>query len=393
MKHGSCFTLILVVVLVGLAFAVNSLVQAPGAFVAEASVTFEGWQFTTFPSQSVQGTYSSLALDQDGNPHISYLDETSYDVKYTRQDGDDWDEQTVDTLTILAWSNTSLALNGNGQPQIAYPFSNPCRIGHAQWEGNQWQLVKLDVGGCSEYVSLDLDGNGEPCISYYRWTPDGARIYLKCRQAAGWQPSSLVDILHYSFIQEEALYHSLVLQNDGTPHLSYYRQILSNPGQLWYATRSDGSWVRTVVDEGPDVGSYSSLALDSQSHPHISYYDNANHDLKYAKWNGSQWDTETVDSSIDVGSYTSLDLDGSDKPYISYYDATNHDLKYAHLTGGQWLVETVDSSGDVGEWTSLMVNAAGNAHISYYDRTNSDLKYAANSDGPRHNTYLPLLVQ
>ena len=386
--------MILIVVLIGLALPGNSPARTPGAIGPEAPAVTGGWQITPFLSQTVQGTYSSLALDQYGNPHISFLDETSYDVKYVRRDGDTWDESTVDTLTFLAWSNTSLALNGNGQPRIAYPYANPCnRIGYAQWDGTQWQLVKLNPGDCPEYVTLALDGTGEPCISYYISAVDGTRLWLKCHETAGWQTASVVDILHYSFLQELALYHSLVLQSDGTPHLSYYRQILSGPAQLWYATRSGESWDRTVVDEGPGVGSYSSLALDSQNRPRISYYDHTNGDLEYAKWSGTQWYTETVDSSGDVGSYTSLALDGSGNPHISYYDATNHDLKYAYWNDGQWLVETVDSSGDVGEWTSLMLNAAGNAHISYYDHTNGDLKYATNSDAVEHDIYLPLILR
>jgi hypothetical protein len=392
MTNATCFTIILVV-LVGLASPGSSLARTPGATGAEAPATTGDWQITTFHSQTVQGTYSSIALDEDGNPHISFLDETSYDVKYVRLDGDNWEERTVDALTFLAWSNTSLSLDGNGQPQIAYPYANPCRIGHAQWDGTQWRLVKLDAGGCSGYVTLSLDETGEPCISYYRWASDGARVWLACREAAGWQTASVVDTVHYSQLQELALYHSLVLQGDGTPHLSYYRQIYGDPAQLWYATRSDESWVRSVVDEGPGVGSYSSLALDGQNRPRISYYDHTNGDLNYAKWSGSQWYTETVDSSGDVGRYTSLALDGSGHPHISYYDATNRDLKYAYWNGGQWRVETVDSSGEVGEWTSLMLNAAGSAHISYYDHTNGDLKYATNSDGAEHAIYLPLILR
>ena len=382
-----------ILIAITMLFSVGS---SPPVLLASSAPAANGdWQITTFPSQNVQGTYSSIALDQDGNPHISFLDETSYDVKYVRWDEDNWEERTVDTLDILAWSNTSLALNVNGQPRIAYPYANPCRIGHAQWDGTQWQLVKLDWGGCSMYVTLALDGTGEPCISYYQWapSPDGARVWLACHEAAGWQTPTVVDTVHYSLLQDLALYHSLVLQSDGTPHLNYYRQILSGPAQLWYATRSGGPWVRTVVDEGPGVGSYSSLALDSQNRPRISYYDHTNGDLKYAQWSGSQWYTETVDNSGDVGSYTSLALDGSGNPHISYYDATNRDLKYAYWNGSQWRVEIVDSSGDVGEWTSLMLNAAGKAHISYYDQTNGDLKYATNSDGVEHAIYPPLILR
>jgi len=353
--------------------------------LATASQAAGDWRIVTVPSSSDQGTFSSIAVDQTGAPYISFLDQDTMEVRYAvRLAEDAWEEQIVDTLTFLAWSNTSLALDEEDQPQIAYPFANPCRIGHAAQSGATWQVTKLDPGGCPEYVNLALDGAGEPCISYHQWERRGeTKIHVLCREGGVWQTASAVDTVNQTALEELALYHDLVLESDGTPHLSYYRQTTDTAkAELWYATRSDGAWERTVVDAGPGVGSYSSLALDSQTRPAISYYDHVDGDLRYARWDGSRWISETVDSGGDVGAHTSLALDGGDRPHVSYHDATNQDLKYAAWDGSRWISETVASDGAVGQWTSLALDNLGNPHISAYDATNGDLLYATRDTSP-----------
>jgi hypothetical protein len=65
------------------------------------------------------GYFSSLALDTNGYPHISYYDRTNHDLKYASWNGSAWNLQTVDSAGNVG-ECTSLALNGNGYPHISY---------------------------------------------------------------------------------------------------------------------------------------------------------------------------------------------------------------------------------------------------------------------------------
>ena len=86
-----------------------------------------GWHTLTVDSQGVIGYtyYNSLALDEAGYPHISYcfIQNVNYtydsDLKYAFQDAIGWHTQTVDWVGFVG-INSSLAVDRDGYPHISY---------------------------------------------------------------------------------------------------------------------------------------------------------------------------------------------------------------------------------------------------------------------------------
>ncbi len=85
-----------------------------------------GWHVHTVDSEGYVGYYTSLAIDANGYPHISYHDsETSpysadpEDLMYAYQDASGWHIHTVDSEGYVG-RYTSLALDGEGCPHISY---------------------------------------------------------------------------------------------------------------------------------------------------------------------------------------------------------------------------------------------------------------------------------
>ena len=331
------------------------------------------WRIEVVDSEGAVYSHTSLAIDGNGEPHISYYKATSEDLKYANRTGLAWNTVTVDD-GIRVGQYSSLALDKNGIPHISYYDQQNGDLRHANWTGGYWNIEIVDseddVGRCT---SIAVDDSGYPRVVY----PDLTNGDLKYANWTGTEWNiEIVDsygVVGYS--------PSMTLDSRGYPHISYRN---STAMSLNYATWTGSGWDVTTVDSYGDVGKMTSIDLDSHEYPHISYLDSSGlppyQGLKHANWTGDVWAIETVDSDGDVGGHSSIALDSDDNPHISYYNATLGDLKYAVWTGTEWSIETVDSYGIVGMWTSIALDGQDSPHISYLNYTSYDLKYATKAD-------------
>ena len=198
------------------------------------------------------GEYSSLALDINDNPRISYYDETNQNLKYAVLEGSRWNITTVDGLK-----------KGEGQNKN-------------HWDGDYHRNYDRS-NKVGKYSSLALDINGNPRISYY----DESNKDLKYAALDG----SLWVITTVDSTKRVGEYTSLKLDANGSPRISYYDE--SNRDLKFAAlNRATSKWVTETVDSSGKVGSFTSLVLDSQGRPGISYYDQSHKDLKYTSGTG-----------------------------------------------------------------------------------------------------------
>jgi hypothetical protein len=227
------------------------------------------------------GWGSSLVVDQNGIPKVSYCDFTNSKLKYALRGNDGlWLKQTLDNACSLleGVGETSLALDASGNPHITY-----------------WSVRTLKY-------------------AYY----DGSWHYQELNSSNG---------------GDVGRGNSLTRDQDGWFHVSYVfctDTPLTNC-TLKYAHRNLTNWVifNPPIDTVQPNGQ-TSIAVDDHGGVHICYRKDG--DLKYAH-NGSKgfstWVTQTLDGGdLLVGEFCSLKLDPNGKPRISYFDRTNGDLKF-----------------------------------------------------------------
>src|SRR5512136_1163117 len=88
--------------------------------------------------------YLSLALDNEGVPHIAYSDLTSYDLKYAMRIDSIWWTQTVNYYGDVGFT-PSLALDSAGNPNISFLDYTNYRLMYAKWTGAEWYFDTVDL--------------------------------------------------------------------------------------------------------------------------------------------------------------------------------------------------------------------------------------------------------
>ncbi len=275
------------------------------------------------------GGRTSLALDSNNNPHISYWDKTEGTLKYAYYDGS-WHTNVVDTTPIDCSS----------------------------------------IDGDFGQISFSLDVNNNPHIIYSECFYDngGYTTYLKYAFYDGtWHIETLDSVIDS--------YNSLALGRDGTPHISYE----NTNYELIYAYY-DGSWHKETVDLGNWRGAItSSLLLDSTGKPHIIYNvhdeNNSCGELRYASKDG-YWTVEPFRDYCGWIVNISSTFDSKDELHICYNEADGgfgpggswsySSQNYVHYDG-VWHHETLHAEADDGVYLEATIakDSRDNIHIIY----------------------------
>lgn len=164
------------------------------------------WTTTTIDGGGVVGMWTSLALDSDGNPFISYYDSTNGDLKMAQWSGTAWSTQTVVSAGTVG-NYTSIKLDSINHPFISFIAGTSVKLAH--WDGSSWVIETVATTGAA-YTSLAFDIYGNPVLSY---KANNNSLRLASRSGSVWS-ESVVDPSYGDF-------PSLAIGSDGTAHIAY----------------------------------------------------------------------------------------------------------------------------------------------------------------------------
>jgi hypothetical protein len=266
------------------------------------------WQKMAVDTDGNGNYNTSLGLDGDGNPHISYTTYSSDELRYAHWTGSSWE---IDTLADDA-EDSSLAVDGSGRPHIAYCYDD--KLTYAVKSNDVWDITFLDetLYEC-EAVSLALDQSGDPHIIYANVHAINEETKYAYWSGSAWMIEPVFD--------HEVDSASLALDQYGNPRFSYYYQT-----SLHYAAWSGQGWNSETLSGGGN----NTLALSGNGTPYISYIRAWAIELAYL--DDGDWITQTIADLGEGSSYTyhSLALDSNGNVHISYYDYFTKDLLYAY---------------------------------------------------------------
>ena len=288
-----------------------SLIGLPSVAVAQE------WTWTASQIDP-EGTDSWLAVDHDGNVHVSYRVAAGGKLKYAflPAGGSNWFTMTLDQM--LGDFLSGIAVDPKGNPYICY---SPGVLKLAVFDGRRWKIQEVD--------------------------PDNGLVHFYCSVRFG---------------------------PDGAPHLSWY---VETPFTVHHAVLRDGVWIARIVDNQDLPGKINSMAVDRLGNPQLSYIGLNGTKLKYARFNGQVWTRINLEapnqglemSRGDTGMGNSIAIDRDNNPMISYFDTSS--LKFAHSVDGKWKFEIIDRFDPLDKWgwrtfrSTTVLDRKGNPHIGY----------------------------
>jgi hypothetical protein len=375
------------------------------------------WTMEVLESSRNEGFGSSMAIDDNGNIHVSYYDydvTSDLEVRYGFFDGTDWYTETIASgLGDAGVHSTELVLADGYCPVILY-YSEDARQLRIQYSmpngggGNTpctWNsepvVVAAETSGTAWNVyalySLAVEGAGSSLVTHISYT-------FYCDECTNWNG----DLMYASFDESEDTewqfetiatssltgFNSIDLNVDDEPRIAYYD---ADAKILYYSYFDGTSWTTETIDNDVNLlgaGSILSLKMSQcqlcQNIAGVTYVEANTSMLKLAERSNTWQVTDIADTNggsdnsrsygwNSAGIYTGISIaftEGGMSPTDS------NTLKFAHHNGEVWNVATIDSGGNeenrVGINPSLVYDQNGKPIVSHLDYTTGNLRFICN---------------
>jgi hypothetical protein len=289
------------------------------------------WTRTTVDSTGRVGLWNSLALDALGNPHISYFHQNNEvelpvaDLKYATRSGGVWTIEIVDGAGLpYLGEYTSIALDSQGDPHISYYDNDGQALKYAHKSNGSWTLEVVDsASNAGLYTSIVVDASDVPHIAYQ--VRDVAVRYAT-KTGGNWS-------IETASPGVQGIDVSLALDSGGTPYIVFFDdQDTEHLRKTRIATRSGATWTTSIAKAlGADiVGRFTRLAIDSNDMRHMIFFSESifllTNNFVYATFDGSFWVPQPIETD---GKWGSLVLDATNNPHVAYNNPTETQAKYA----------------------------------------------------------------
>ena len=219
-----------------LAFDSNNLPRTssvdPSNYVGSTGVEYAWYDGASWHVEQIGSTLinffggTSLAIDGADNPHITFYDDITDDLMYAVKENGIWSISAIETDGD-AGRFSSLELDAQDRPMVSYYKHLSGTTGVvklAEWNGASWVLTTVDtlanvvVNDARTITSLELDDEGGVHLSY----GDQKVVKYASRVGSVWDVETVVDLSSSSTNLGQVT--SLALTS-GKAHIVYYEVV------------------------------------------------------------------------------------------------------------------------------------------------------------------------
>jgi len=319
----------------------------------------DDWHYYAFWDQ--YPTVSSICIDSNDNPHILYDPDTETGrLIYVVWNGYKWVYDNIEGIGSFGYW-VSMALDKNNSPHISFYEYNNGYLMYAYKNSNEWNIDIVDNNyEAGEFSCIALDSKGYPHIAYSHYiegSPDRCELKYAYWDGSKWN----IQLVDDSYIRQ-GNNCSIALDSYDYPHISYEKEDYGKY-YLGYAHWDGSKWIKEILDL-KDSQLDTSICIDSNNYPHIAYASKGY--LCYMRWNGSEWIKE---QPYHCQIMISMKLDKNDYPHIAFRTIYNSKrlVMYASWDGSKWNIEVAYNSSLNSHYCSLALDSKGNPHISCDD--------------------------
>ena len=264
------------------------------------------WMNEELTDPNHDGWDNSIAFDSNNMPHTSSVDPSNYPgstgVEYAYYDGSSWHIEAIGSTLVNFFGGSSLAIDSQDNPHITYYDDITGDLMYAVKDGGIWTISTIETDGdAGRFSSLELNDLDQPQVSYYRHSSGNTGVVKFASWTGAAWDIAVVDTLDSVSVADARQITSLELDAQGVPHISY-----GDERVVRYAVRNGSTWeIETVIDvttSSTILGQVASLGLGDNGQPHIAYYETgAIGTVKYATKPASAAQLAVAPLALDFG--------------------------------------------------------------------------------------------
>jgi len=328
-----------------------------GVFLSLPAVA-EVWEKQCIDSSGIhRGEFNSLAVDNTNVSHVAYYDQDYGDLRYAVQTNGIWNLGIVDSVEDRGMY-CSVALDPQGQPHISYVAENTW--GKDSLTGFEWtgQVLKRAVRSASGWTteivdstmrpflmdwfwhtSLRFDAQGNPGISY-SVLRDSMQLKYAHFDGSTWQ-TNLVKGLYVL-----ADFTGLVYKDGTLPVIAFQEPVsIANPVSALRFAYPDGTGKWNIVTTPLDVSETGALGFDIDAANNLYFLSlGADDSLRVATYNWQSWQVEAIyykhDQTGIINSAT-LKVDRQGQPAVVVMDSRQ--IRFIRKVAGMWQRKDIET--------------------------------------------------